>query len=371
MILRVFLQNKFAAADREEKMFRDHTKVIQIGNKVIGGGNPILIQSMTNTKTNDVAATVAQIQRLEAAGCEIIRCTVPDMDAAQAIAQIKKEISIPLVADIHFDYKMAIAAMENGADKIRINPGNIGSRDKVAEVVRVARERNIPIRVGVNSGSLEKELVEKYHGVTAEGIVESALDKVRLIEDLGYDNLVISIKSSDVMMCVRAHELLADQTKYPLHVGITESGTVTSGNIKSAVGLGIILNQGIGDTIRVSLTGDPVEEIKSARLILRTLGLRKGGIEVVSCPTCGRTNIDLIGLANQVETMVQGYDLDIKVAVMGCAVNGPGEAKEADIGIAGGIGEGLLIKKGEIVRKVPENALLATLKAELDSWRKN
>lgn len=371
MILRVFLRNKFATADREEKMFRDHTKVIQIGNKVIGGGNPILIQSMTNTKTNDVTATVAQIHRLEAAGCEIIRCTVPDMDAAQAIAQIKKEISIPLVADIHFDYKMAIAAMENGADKIRINPGNIGSRDKVAEVVRVARERNIPIRVGVNSGSLEKELVEKYHGVTAEGIVESAIDKVRLIEDLGYDNLVISIKSSDVMMCVRAHELLADQTKYPLHVGITESGTVTSGNIKSAVGLGIILNQGIGDTIRVSLTGDPVEEIKSARLILRTLGLRKGGIEVVSCPTCGRTNIDLIGLANQVETMVQGYDLDIKVAVMGCAVNGPGEAKEADIGIAGGIGEGLLIKKGEIVRKVPENALLATLKAELDSWGKN
>lgn len=351
-------------------MFRDHTKVIQIGNKVIGGGNPILIQSMTNTKTNDVAATVAQIQRLEAAGCEIIRCTVPDMDAAKAIAQIKKEISIPLVADIHFDYKMAIAAMENGADKIRINPGNIGSRDKVAEVVRVARERNIPIRVGVNSGSLEKELVEKYHGVTAEGIVESALDKVRLIEDLGYDNLVISIKSSDVMMCVRAHELLADQTKYPLHVGITESGTVTSGNIKSAVGLGIILNQGIGDTVRVSLTGDPVEEIKSARLILRTLGLRTGGIEVVSCPTCGRTNIDLIGLANQVETMVQGYDLDIKVAVMGCAVNGPGEAKEADIGIAGGIGEGLLIKKGEIVRKVPENELLATLKAELECWKR-
>lgn len=352
-------------------MVRDHTKVIQIGNQVIGGGNPVLIQSMTNTKTNDVAATVAQIHRLEAAGCEIIRCTVPDMDAAKAVAQIKKEISIPLVADIHFDYKMAIAAMENGADKIRINPGNIGSRDKVAEVVRVAKERSIPIRVGVNSGSLEKELVEKYHGVTAEGIVESALDKVRLIEDLGYDNLVISIKSSDVMMCVKAHELLAGQTEYPLHVGITESGTVTSGNIKSAVGLGIILNQGIGDTIRVSLTGDPVEEIKSAKLILRTLGLRKGGIEVVSCPTCGRTNIDLIGLANQVETMVQGYDLDIKVAVMGCAVNGPGEAKEADIGIAGGIGEGLLIKKGEIVRKVPESALLATLKEELDKWEKN
>ena len=351
-------------------MFRDYTKVVQIGNKVIGGGNPVLIQSMTNTKTNDVAATVAQIHRLETAGCEIIRCTVPDMDAAKAVAQIKKEISIPLVADIHFDYKMAIAAMENGADKIRINPGNIGGRDKVAEGVRAAKERNIPIRVGVNSGSLEKELVEKYHGVTAEGIVESALDKVRLIEELGYDNLVISIKSSDVMMCVKAHELLAGQTKYPLHVGITESGTVTSGNIKSAVGLGIILNQGIGDTIRVSLTGDPVEEIKSAKLILRTLGLRKGGIEVVSCPTCGRTNIDLIGLANQVENMVQGYDLDIKVAVMGCAVNGPGEAKEADIGIAGGIGEGLLIKKGEIVKKVPESALLATLQEELDAWEK-
>ncbi len=349
-------------------MYRENTKVVRIGERMIGGGNPILIQSMTNTKTQDVAATAAQIRRLAEAGCDIVRCTVPDMDAARAVAQIKREISIPLVADIHFDYRMAIAAIEHGADKIRINPGNIGSREKVAEVVRAARERNIPIRVGVNSGSLERELVEKYGGVTAEGIVESALDKVRIIEDLAYDNLVISIKSSDVMMCVRAHELLADKTQYPLHVGITEAGTVTSGNIKSAVGLGIILNQGIGDTIRVSLTGDPVEEIKSAKLILRTLGLRKGGIEVVSCPTCGRTNIDLIGLANQVETMVQGYDLDIKVAVMGCAVNGPGEAKEADIGIAGGIGEGLLIKKGEIVRKVPERELLDTLKHELDNW---
>ena len=349
-------------------LYRDQTKVIKIGNKVIGGGNPIMIQSMTNTKTEDVAATVNQILRLQEAGCDIIRCTVPNIDAAKAIAEIKKEISIPLVADIHFDYRMAIAAMENGADKIRINPGNIGSRERVAEVVRVAKERNIPIRVGVNSGSLEKELVEKYHGVTAEGIVESALDKVRMIEDMDYDNLVISIKSSDVLMSVKAHELLAGKTPYPLHVGITESGTVTSGNIKSSIGLGIILHEGIGDTIRVSLTGDPVEEIKSAKLILRTLGLRKGGIEVVSCPTCGRTNIDLIGLANQVENMVQNYDLDIKVAVMGCAVNGPGEAKEADIGIAGGIGEGLLIKKGEIVRKVPENELLATLKNELDNW---
>lgn len=349
-------------------LYREKTKVIKIGNKVIGGGNPIMIQSMTNTKTEDVAATVNQILRLQDAGCDIIRCTVPNIDAAGAIAEIKKEISIPLVADIHFDYRMAIAAMENGADKIRINPGNIGSKERVAEVVRVARERNIPIRVGVNSGSLEKELVEKYHGVTAEGIVESALDKVRMIEDMDYDNLVISIKSSDVLMSVKAHELLAGKTPYPLHVGITESGTVTSGNIKSSIGLGIILHEGIGDTIRVSLTGDPVEEIKSAKLILRTLGLRKGGIEVVSCPTCGRTNIDLIGLAAQVENLVQNYDLDIKVAVMGCAVNGPGEAKEADIGIAGGIGEGLLIKKGEIVRKVPENELLATLKHELDNW---
>ena len=349
-------------------LYREKTKVIKIGNKVIGGGNPIMIQSMTNTKTEDVAATVNQILRLQDAGCDIIRCTVPNIDAARAIAEIKKEISIPLVADIHFDYRMAIAAMENGADKIRINPGNIGSKERVAEVVRVARERNIPIRVGVNSGSLEKELVEKYHGVTAEGIVESALDKVRMIEDMDYDNLVISIKSSDVLMSVKAHELLAGKTPYPLHVGITESGTVTSGNIKSSIGLGIILQEGIGDTIRVSLTGDPVEEIKSAKLILRTLGLRKGGIEVVSCPTCGRTNIDLIGLAAQVENLVQNYDLDIKVAVMGCAVNGPGEAKEADIGIAGGVGEGLLIKKGEIVRKVPENELLATLKHELDNW---
>lgn len=350
-------------------MYRDKTKVIQIGNRKIGGGNPILIQSMTNTRTEDVEATVAQILRLEAAGCEIIRSTVPTIEAAKAIGEIKKRIHIPIVADIHFDYKMAIAAIENGADKIRINPGNIGSRDKVEAVVSAARERGIPIRVGVNSGSLEKDLVEKYGGVTAEGIVESALDKVHMIEELGYDNLVVSIKSSDVMMCVKAHEILAEKINYPLHVGITESGTVTSGNIKSSVGLGIILYQGIGDTIRVSLTGDPVEEIKSAKLILRTLGLRKGGIEVVSCPTCGRTRIDLIGLANQVENMVQDIPLNLKVAVMGCAVNGPGEAKEADIGIAGGVGEGLLIKKGEIIRKVPEAELLETLRQELLNWK--
>jgi len=349
-------------------MYRNNTRIVQIGDRVIGGGNPILIQSMTNTKTEDVAGTVTQILELERAGCEIIRCTVPTLEAAKALSEIKKQIHIPLVADIHFDYKMAIAAMENGADKIRINPGNIGSVDKVKAVVDVAKERNIPIRVGVNSGSLEKSLVEKYHGVTAEGIVESALDKVKIIEDLGYDNLVISIKSSDVLMCVKAHELLADKTVYPLHVGITESGTVQSGNIKSAIGLGIILNHGIGDTIRVSLTGNPVEEIKSAKLILRTLGLRRGGIEVVSCPTCGRTQIDLISLATKVEKLVEDYPLDIKVAVMGCVVNGPGEAKEADLGIAGGIGEGLLIKKGEIIRKVPEDQLLQTLKNELDNW---
>lgn len=349
-------------------MYRNHTKTVHIGDKVIGGGNPILIQSMTNTRTEDVAATVAQIHRLEKAGCEIIRCTVPTLEAAAAIKEIKKQISIPFVADIHFDYRMAIAAIENGADKIRINPGNIGGRDKVEAVVDAARERNIPIRVGVNSGSLEKELVVKYGGVTAEGIVESALDKVRMIEELHYDNLVISIKSSDVLMCIKAHELLSKKVNYPLHVGITESGTLISGNIKSAAGLGIILYQGIGDTIRVSLTGDPVEEIKSAKLILRTLGLRKGGIEVVSCPTCGRTKIDLIGLANQVEQMVEDIPLDLKVAVMGCAVNGPGEAKEADIGIAGGIGEGLLIKKGEIIKKVPEEQLLSVLKEELLNW---
>ena len=349
-------------------MERRITKTVQIGDRVIGGGNPILIQSMTNTKTENVAATVEQIRRLTAVGCDIIRCAVPTMEAAEAIKEIKKQISIPLVADIHFDYRLAIAAIENGADKIRINPGNIGSEDRVKAVVDVAKERNIPIRVGVNSGSLEKDLVEKYHGVTAEGIVESALDKVKLIEDMGYDNLVISIKSSDVLMCVKAHELIADQTAHPLHVGITEAGTIISGNIKSAIGLGLILNQGIGDTIRVSLTGDPLEEIKSAKLILRTLGIRKGGVEVVSCPTCGRTRIDLIGLANQVENMVAEYPLDIKVAVMGCVVNGPGEAKEADIGVAGGVGEGLIIKHGEIYKKVPEEELLPALRYELDHW---
>ena len=344
-------------------MHREKTRVVQIGDRKVGGGNPILIQSMTNTRTQDVAATVAQILALEQAGCEIVRCTVPDMEAAEALAEIKKQIHVPLVADIHFDYKMAIASMENGADKIRINPGNIGGE------VAAAKERGIPIRVGVNSGSLEKALIEKYGGVTAEGIVESALDKVAMIEEFNYENIVISIKSSDVLMCVKAHELLAARTDYPLHVGITEAGTVWSGNIKSSIGLGLILHQGIGDTLRVSLSGDPVEEIRSAKLILRTLGLRGGGIEVVSCPTCGRTRIDLIGLAARVELLAADYPLDIKVAVMGCAVNGPGEAREADLGVAGGAGEGLLFKKGEILRKVPEEQLLDALKEELDNWK--
>ncbi|MGN0497292.1 MAG: flavodoxin-dependent (E)-4-hydroxy-3-methylbut-2-enyl-diphosphate synthase [Lachnospiraceae bacterium] len=346
-----------------------NTKEIKIGNRIIGGNNPILIQSMTNTKTEDIEATVSQILQLEKAGCDIIRCTANNENAAKAFREIKKCIHIPIVADVHFDYRLAIMAIENGADKIRINPGNIGGRDNIKAVVSVAKEYNVPIRVGVNSGSLEKELVNKYKGVTTQGLVESALDKVRILEDFDFHDIVISIKSSDVLMCVKAHELISKETDYPLHVGITEAGTLTRGNIKSAVGLGIILNQGIGDTIRVSLTGDPVNEIVSAKLILKTLGLRKGGIEVVSCPTCGRTSIDLIGLANQVEMLVADYEhLDIKVAVMGCVVNGPGEAREADIGIAGGNGEGLLIKHGEIIKKIPENELLPALEDELRNW---
>lgn len=349
---------------------RKNTKIVNIGGVLIGGGNPIAIQSMTNTKTENVDATVEQIAALEAAGCEIIRCAVPTMEAAEAIGRIKKRVHIPVVADIHFDYRLAIAAMENGVDKIRINPGNIGSIERIKAVVDVAKDRGVPIRVGVNSGSLERNLVEKYGGVTAEGIVESALDKVRIIEDLDYDNLVISIKSSNVMMCVKAHKIISAKTEYPLHVGITESGTVMTGSIKSAVGLGLILGQGIGDTIRVSLTGNPVEEIKAAKTILKTLGIRQSGIEIVSCPTCGRTSIDLIGLAEKVEKLAADYDdLNIKLAVMGCVVNGPGEAREADLGVAGGKGEGVLIKHGEVIKKMPEGELLDALKYELDHWK--
>ncbi len=349
-------------------MYREDTKKIKIGDVTIGGGSKVAIQSMTNTSTEDAAATAAQILELERAGCEIVRCAVPTMEAAKAVREIKRQIHIPLVADIHFDYRLAVAAIENGADKIRINPGNIGDEARVKAVVDKAKEYGVPIRVGVNSGSLEKHLLEKYGGVTAEGLVESALDKVHMIERLGYEELVVSIKSSDVLMCVKAHELIAGECPYPLHVGITESGTLLAGNIKSSIGLGLILHQGIGDTIRVSLTGSPIEEVKSAKLILKTLGLQKGGIEVVSCPTCGRTKIDLIGLANKVEEMAADFPLDIKVAVMGCVVNGPGEAREADIGIAGGIGEGLLIRKGEIVKKVKEEELLEALRQELLHW---
>lgn len=348
---------------------REKTKEVTIGNVIIGGCRPVAIQSMTNTKTEDIKATVTQIQKLERAGCEIIRCAVPTMEAALALKKIKEQIHIPLVADIHFDYKLALGAMENGADKIRINPGNIGGRDCLQAVVCKAREYQVPIRVGVNSGSLEKHLLQKYGGVTAEGIVESALGKVRMIEEMGYDNLVVSIKCSDVLMCIQAHELMAHVCAYPLHIGITEAGTVYSGNIKSSVGLGIILHKGIGNTVRVSLTGDPLEEIRTAKLLLKTLGLKKGGIEVVSCPTCGRTKIDLISLANKVEALAADIPLDIKVAVMGCVVNGPGEAKEADIGIAGGIGEGIIIKKGQIVKKVKEDELLDTLRQELLNWK--
>ena len=349
-------------------IYRENTRVARIGDVAIGGGHPVAIQSMTNTKTEDVNATVAQIEALQDAGCEIIRCTVPTEEAAKALPLIKERIRIPLVADIHFDYRLALLAVENGADKIRINPGNIGGEDRVRAVADACKAKGVPIRVGVNAGSLEKALIEKYGGVTAEGLVESALDKVRMVEDAGYDHLVISIKASDVHLCSSAYKLLAERTDYPTHVGITEAGTVYTGTVKSAVGLGMILSAGIGDTIRVSLSGDPVEEIRAAKTILRTLGLRREGIEVVACPTCGRTEIDLIGLAERTEALCAQYDLPIKVAVMGCVVNGPGEAREADLGIAGGKGEGLLIKKGEVVKKLPESELLSALQYELDHW---
>ncbi len=347
-------------------MVRRKSKVVSVGGVLIGGDNPVSIQSMTNTKTENVEATVNQILELEKAGCELVRCTIPTEEAAKAVAKIKKRIHIPLIGDIHFDYRLAIAAIENGADKIRINPGNIGSVERVREVVAAAKDRNVPIRIGVNSGSLEKDKIEKYGGVSAEGITESALDKIHMIEEMGYDNLVVSIKSSDVVMSIDAHKMIADKTNHPIHVGITETGTVWAGNIKSAIGIGIILNMGIGDTIRVSLTGSPVEEIYSGKLILKTLGLRENGATVVSCPTCGRTNIDIITLASQVEELVKDIDKDIKIAVMGCVVNGPGEAREADIGVAGGRGEGLIFSKGEVLKKVPEDELLSELKREID-----
>ncbi len=349
-------------------MDRMRTHEVKIGTVAIGGDNPIAIQSMTNTRTDDVSATVAQIKELEKAGCDIIRCAVPDEAAARAIDTIKEKINIPLVADIHFDHRLAIMAMEHGADKIRINPGNIGSIENIKAVVSEASKRGIPIRVGVNSGSLEKELVEKYGGVTAKGLAESAIRNVRILEELDFGNIVISIKSSDTMMSVEAHEFLRGMTDHPIHVGITETGTPTCGIIKSSVGIGMILGNGIGDTVRVSLTADPVLEVVTAKRILKTLGLRKGGIDVIACPTCGRTRIDLVGLATKVEKLCENYDLGIKVAVMGCAVNGPGEAREADLGVAGGNGMGLIFRHGEIIRKVPESEILGELKKELDSY---
>ena len=345
---------------------RRKTREINIGGVKIGGDNPIAIQSMCNTDTRDVKATVDQIKRLEKAGCEIIRVAVPDMEAAECIRDIKKSIDIPLVADIHFDYRLALRCMENGIDKIRINPGNIGSADRVKQVADMAKRNGIPIRIGVNSGSLEKNLVEKYGGVTPQGLVESALGHIKLLEEKDFYDIAVSIKASNVPFSVEVYELLSDTVDYPLHVGITEAGTVWGGTVKSAVGIGAILSRGIGDTIRVSLTGDPVEEIYAAKEILKSLELRKFGVEFISCPTCGRTSIDLIKIANEVEERVRNIDKNIKVAVMGCAVNGPGEAREADIGIAGGHGEGLIFKKGQILRKVPEDRLVEELLKEIE-----
>lgn len=345
---------------------RKKTRVVKIGNVSVGGDNPIAIQSMCNTKTADVNATVKQITDLENEGCEIIRVAVPDMAAAEALGEIKKRIHIPLVADIHFDYRLALKAIEMGIDKLRINPGNIGGEDRVKAVVETAKAKNIPIRIGVNSGSLEKDILEKYGEVTPEGLVESAMRHVRILEKLDFCDIVISIKASNVPFSLRTYSLLSDEVDYPIHLGITESGTEWSGTVKSAVGIGAILAMGIGDTIRVSLTGDPIEEVRVAKAILKDLGLRKFGVEFVSCPTCGRTCIDLIGLANKVEKLCSNINKDIKVAVMGCAVNGPGEAREADIGIAGGKGYGLIFKKGEIIKKLPESELLNALMEEIE-----
>ena len=350
----------------ESYITRKRTRKIRVGDLFIGGDAPLSVQSMTNTDTRDARSTIEQIKRLEEAGCEIIRVAVPDQEAAAAIKEIKKAIGIPLVADIHFDYRLALASMENGVDKIRLNPGNIGDRDRVRRVVEMAKERDIPIRIGVNSGSVEKHILEKYGGVTPEGMVESALGHAKILEDLDYDKIAFSIKASSVPMTIAAYRLMSEKSDYPLHIGVTEAGTVYRGTIKSSIGLGCMLAEGIGDTLRVSLTGDPVEEVKVGIEILKALGLRRGGVEFVSCPTCGRTQIDLIDIANKIEEKIQALDKDIKVAVMGCAVNGPGEAREADIGIAGGKGEALLFKKGEVIRKVPQDRIVEELLREID-----
>jgi (E)-4-hydroxy-3-methylbut-2-enyl-diphosphate synthase len=342
------------------------TRQIEVGTVKIGGGAPCAVQSMCNTDTRDVAATLGQIGQLAAAGCEIIRCAVPDMAAAEALGTIKKESPIPVIADIHFDYRLALKVLEGGIDGLRLNPGNIGERWKVAEVVASAAERRVPIRIGVNAGSLEKELLAKYGHPTAEAMVESALGHVRILEELGYDQIKISLKASDVMKTVAAYRLLSAAVDYPLHIGITEAGTFVAGTVKSAVGLGILLADGIGDTMRVSLTSDPVKEVEVGFEILKALGLRSHGVNFVSCPTCGRCQIDLIGVAEAVEKRLTGIDKPITVAVMGCVVNGPGEAREADVGIAGGRGEGLLFRHGEVVRKVPEGEMVEALLAEVD-----
>lgn len=346
---------------------RKQKRIVNIGGVKIGGDNPVAIQSMCNTDTRDVKATVNQIHELENTGCEIIRVAVPDMVAAKAVADIKKQIHIPLVVDIHFDYRLALECMKNGADKVRINPGNIGDRDRVKQVVEMAKEREIPIRIGVNGGSLERELLQKYGGVTADALVESAMGHVAILDELNFNNVVVSIKISDVPKMLCAYRKFNEISDIPLHIGVTESGTLKGGTIKSAVGIGALLAEGIGDTMRVSLTANPVEEIYTAYDIQKVLGMRKTGAEIVSCPTCGRTQLDLISIANEVEKRAANIDKPIKIAVMGCAVNGPGEAREADIGIAGGKGEGLIFKKGEIIKKVPQDRLVDELMKEIET----
>ena len=346
---------------------RKQKRIVNIGGVKIGGDNPVAIQSMCNTDTRDVKATVNQIHELENAGCEIIRVAVPDMVAAKAVADIKKQIHIPLVVDIHFDYRLALECMKNGADKVRINPGNIGDRDRVKQVVEMAKEREIPIRIGVNGGSLERELLQKYGGVTADALVESAMGHVAILDELNFNNVVVSIKISDVPKMLCAYRKFNEISDIPLHIGVTESGTLKGGTVKSAVGIGALLAEGIGDTMRVSLTANPVEEIYAAYDIQKVLGMRKTGAEIVSRPTCGRTQLDLISIANEVEKRAANIDKPIKIAVMGCAVNGPGEAREADIGIAGGKGEGLIFKKGEIIKKVPQDSLVDELMKEIET----
>lgn len=351
----------------EQYIQRKLTRKLRVGDIYIGGDSPVTVQSMTNTDTRDVNATVGQIKRLEEAGCDIVRVAVPDAEAAGAVREIKKAIRIPLVTDIHFDYRLALACMENGADKIRLNPGNIGGPDRVKKVVEMAKARGIPIRIGVNSGSVEKQILARYGGVTPEGMVESAMEHARLLEEQEFFDIAISLKASSVPMTIEAYRQMSKKADYPLHIGVTEAGTFFAGTVKSAAGLGCLLAEGIGDTLRVSLTGDPAEEIRVGIELLKAMGLRKAGVEFVSCPTCGRTRIDLIKIASEVEKRLEGCDKNIKVAVMGCAVNGPGEAREADIGIAGGDGEALLFKKGEIVRKIPQDRIVEELLMEIEN----